>query len=185
MHYSKGEIVHTSRRVGPFQKYDWMILEFLGYDSRKYRKDSQYSLERYMAMNMTTGEDKIIYIPVEFYINVDRAESSHKTRLDVPDDSMEVCIMFDDLEHWLMNKRQSNNLELDKRNRLHEERLDRIKHALSGTISSDLRQGLMYHLVQKESPSIAGLNMYNSWKKTNPGHHRELVRLIYENTANN
>jgi len=185
MHYSKGEIIHTSRRVGPFQKYDWMILEFLGYDSRKYRKDSQYSLEKYMALNMETGEEKVIYIPVEFYINVDRAESSYRTRLDVPDDSMEVCIMFDDLDHWLRNKRQSNNPELDKKNRLHEERLNRIKHVLSGTVNSDLRQGLMYHLVQKESPSIAGLNSYNSWKKANPGLTQELIRLIYENTVDN
>lgn len=185
MHYSKGEIVHTSRRVGPYQKYDWMIIEFQGFESRKYKRDSLYSLERYWAMRMDTGEEKLIYIPVEFYLDQDTSESVYKMRTDVPNDSAEVCIMFDDLEHWMINKRQLENSSLDLRNKLHEERLDRIKELLNTNLNSILTEGLHLHLIQKESPSIAGLNAYNSWKRNNPQWCKELIKLVYENKNTN
>ncbi len=185
MHYSKGEIVHTSRRVGPYQKYDWMILEFEGFESRKYKRDSLYSLERYKAMRMDTGEEKLIYIPVEFYLDQDASESVYKMRTDVPNDSAEVCAMFEDLEHWLANKRQLENKALDLRSCNHEERLSKIKVLLSGNVNSLLREGLCLHLIQKESPSIAGLNAYNCWKRNNPQYYKELIKLVYENTNSN
>lgn len=184
MYYKKGDIVNTSRRVGPYKKYDWLILEFLSYDVRKYKTDRLYSIEKYSALNMETGETKCIYIPVEFYQDHDDSETSYTTRKDVPDDSQQVCILFDDFEHWCKNIRQTKNKDLDKQNLLHQHRLRKIKEVLNSKISTGLRQGLSYHLIQKSSPTLMGLNQYNNWKQGNPKLYTELVKLIYENMHN-
>lgn len=185
MHYKIGEIVRQPRRNGPYKEYEWMILEYLGFDTRKYRREKNYSIEKYHALNLETGEEKTIYVAVEFFNDVDTSETCYKMRTDVPDDSMEANLMFDTLKDWLVGKRSSNTA-LAKVEQKHQDRLNRIREALKDeTLSKYLRQGLNFHLIQKESPSLIGLNEYDAWKRSHPAAYQQLLKIIYENTINN
>lgn len=153
------------------KQYDILIRKSLG---TRIKRGVLYDL--YEGMDILTGEIHTVYE------RIDHPREYVDSYRDCPDDTFEVNILFDEYEDYLKGERTIVNKKVRGLDKLHKERLSKIKKELQIQTDKTLIVGLKLHLIQKESPSMLGRSSYQEWVKNNPTQHAILKKLIYDKT---
>lgn len=127
----------------------------------------------YECIDLQTGQTEV------FYKQVDESGDYVDYTRSCPDDSFEVNILFDEYDDFLKNQRTLVNKKVKSLEKIHKNRLNKIKEQINIQKDKSLLIGLKLHLIQKESPSMAGYTAYKNWSINNQKQFELLKTLIY------
>lgn len=190
------DIVHGYRKTCFGKTTPLQLQQFLGHsvdnkgfiDKRVNKNHEYYVVENWTAINLNThkiGNYVIPFVLGHKYDNVIdlTTESSLLDRKegDFPNDELEVNLLTDSYEEYLNNQRDNTpNFHLMIVNAKHKLRMARLKYLISVENSPKMKQGYLYHYIQKETPSLIGKRKYEEWCNTNPLLLTRLINNVYQ-----